>query len=487
MRAADRAWGWLAWAHRWAGVALCLLFAVWFASGAILLFVPYPSLGETARWDSGTPADMTRLAIGPGQALTARPDATALRLIGLAGRPVYVLSKGGEPDRVVAGDSGAVLSELAPEAARSIAEAFRNMPADAVAGPLAYDQWTVPNGLDAARPYYRVSFADPEGTTLYISARTGEALQRTTASARFWNYLGSVLHWIYFTPIRRSWSLWDQLVWWLSLAATGLTAAGFVLGIYRTANARGRGLSPFRKWMRWHHIVGLFAGVFVFTWILSGWLSMDHGRLFSTGEASAGQMARMAGRSLAQTADAVPLDFLRGLEAPMEIRFGAVASEPVVMVARQAAPPVIYTGESGAMTAHDAVPAPLLLAGIHAVWPDAAMTEAGIAPGDDFYVMAEEMAGGLALFASHAGPKREVYVDTRTGRIAKVMDGSRRAYAWWYYALHTLRAPSFTGDGAVHASLVLLLLAAGFAFSVTGVVIAVKRLARDLLPRPVNR
>jgi uncharacterized membrane protein len=32
--------------HRWWGVAFCLLFAMWFASGAVMHFVPYPARGE---------------------------------------------------------------------------------------------------------------------------------------------------------------------------------------------------------------------------------------------------------------------------------------------------------------------------------------------------------------------------------------------------------------------------------------------------------
>ncbi len=38
--------GFLAALHRWWGVAFCLLFAMWFASGAVMHFVPYPERHE---------------------------------------------------------------------------------------------------------------------------------------------------------------------------------------------------------------------------------------------------------------------------------------------------------------------------------------------------------------------------------------------------------------------------------------------------------
>lgn len=35
--------------HRWLGIAFCLLFAMWFASGIVMHFVPFPSLTEVER------------------------------------------------------------------------------------------------------------------------------------------------------------------------------------------------------------------------------------------------------------------------------------------------------------------------------------------------------------------------------------------------------------------------------------------------------
>src|SRR5215475_13638603 len=36
----------LATLHRWWGIAFCLLFAMWFASGIVMHFVPYPTRAE---------------------------------------------------------------------------------------------------------------------------------------------------------------------------------------------------------------------------------------------------------------------------------------------------------------------------------------------------------------------------------------------------------------------------------------------------------
>jgi hypothetical protein len=35
--------------HRWLGILFCLLFAMWFASGIVMHFVPFPALTEAER------------------------------------------------------------------------------------------------------------------------------------------------------------------------------------------------------------------------------------------------------------------------------------------------------------------------------------------------------------------------------------------------------------------------------------------------------
>ena len=72
-----------------------------------------------------------------------------------------------------------------------------------------------------------------------------------------------------------------------------------------------------------------------------------------------------------------------------------------------------------------------------------------------------------------------VYVDRYSGRFLAVMDASRRSYAWIYYALHTLQFPGLIAHPEVRTVVVLTLLALGFVFSVTRVILSVVRLRRE--------
>lgn len=469
----------LAWFHRWAGVVLCVLFVVWFASGAVLHFVGFPSLPMSDRLAGSDVIDLARLRVDPSSALAQAANAEDLRLVSAEGRPVY-LATSGTHLTAIAGDTGRVLEERSAASARNIAERFARTSTARVDGAFDYDQWTVHQQFDRYRPLFRVRLNDVDDTDLYVSARTGEVVQRTRGTERAWNWCGAVLHWIYFTPVRKDWSVWNQLVWWISLAALLTSVVGTWLGIVRLAAVRATRRptwSPFRGWLRWHHLIGLFASIVVLSWIFSGWLSMDHGRLFSRGEVMPAQASRMRGMPLSAIARVSSLDRLRAAGPATEIILSAVAGRPF-LAARGGSSNVtesrIVWLDTGAV-APAPLPQEVLLAGLRAVWPHVivATQRSG---SDTMYRLAESVSpDALAVQVTGVGPTR-VYVDRVTGRLLVVMDRSRRAYAWVYYCLHTLHFPALSAHPGLRTVVVLLLLALGLAFSTTGIVLGVKRM-----------
>jgi hypothetical protein len=255
--------------HRWLGVGFCLLFAMWFASGIVMHFVPFPELTEAARF-AGLPAiDVSRVRHGPDEAVVAShvEEARRVRLIQRPDGPVYIVGGASKPTAVRADDlSDATVAS--DQLALAVAQAHaRQLGIDAaraiVASVADYDQWSVPNGYDEHRPLYRVALHDPSGFELYVSSRTGEVVLDTTRTERAWNYPGSVVHWIYPTVLRRNWAAWDKVVWTLSLGALVAAVTGVVLGVTRMRVSRSGLGSPFRGWHAWHHILGLFTATFV--------------------------------------------------------------------------------------------------------------------------------------------------------------------------------------------------------------------------------
>lgn len=469
----------LVWFHRWLGIATCVVFALWFASGAVLLFKPFPSLDRASRMALAAPIDGDAVALSPRQALVGQGDATGLRLVERAGAPSYVVdtAKGAV---AVDARSGARLPFLDEAQTGAIAARFAGKTPAAITGPFDYDQWVVHNQFDPLRPFYRLDLGDAAGTQFYVSARTGEIVQRTTASDRGWNWVGAVLHWAYFTPLRSSFTAWDQTVWWFSFVAMLVAIAGTVLGVIRTVavrRARRPGLTFFRlKWLRWHHLLGLFASAFVLTWILSGWLSMDHGRLFSRGQVREAQAIDYAGLPLVDAAARVEPEALRALTGARDIQFMAIAGAPLMIAADR----------NGQSSFHDADGRMLSVAerdrliqrGIASAWPGRPVTTGAAVPSTDVYALAEGMPLSAQRYDRDSPASVSIYVDENEGRILTVMDRSRAAYAWIYYALHTFNFPGLTTRPLLRYVLVLIPLFLGFLFSVTGIVIGYRRLRK---------
>ncbi len=457
--------------------------ALWFASGAVLHFVPFPSLSESERLEKGARINLSRVQVTPAAVLGLAPGANRLRLVDVTGRPVYILQPFDGHVLAVAADTGQPLPVLSGNDAREIAMAFQGANATRVEGPLIYDQWTVAQEFNPFRPFFRVSFSDAARTALYVSARTGEVMQRTTAPERFWNWCGANIHWIYFSALRVRWSTWDRVVWWVSLVALSTTVAGVCLGWVRFANARclrGRRLTPFRGWLGWHHRIGLFGGTFVLVWIFSGWLSMDHGRLFPTGRPTSEQVSRLQGRSLESIADALTIPAIRASGDASEIIAGAIAGRAFLAARGVGGPTRVWWLDAPAAEPTERIPDSWLVAGVRAAWPDRPVEDRGVIAAGDLYSMAEGMP--VATRAIHVGGSQpvDVYVDQVSGRIVTAMDSNRRAYAWLYYALHTFKFPALAGEPKLRHLAILGPLALGFVFSVTGVIVAVTRLRLTL-------
>ncbi|WP_230599111.1 PepSY domain-containing protein [Xanthomonas albilineans] len=473
-----RVWARLAWLHRWLGVLLCLSFMVWFSSGMVMLFVPFPSLPDTARWSHSEPLALAQVRIAPAMALAHSHSDAGLRLLSVAGQPRYVIAQDAQL-RSLDGRTGAPLGLLSATQAHLVAARFGHAPVRRLTGPLETDQWIVHQRFDPWRPFYRVDMDDSQDTTLYISARTGEVMQRTRAVERRWNWLGSIPHWVYFTVLRHDFGAWDRSVWWLGLTALVGALTGTALGLYRSWHYRHRnadGWSPYRGMLKWHHGLGLAGAVIVLAWIFSGWLSMDHGRLFSRGQPSAQALQRYAMTDLRTALTKATPAMLRALDGSSEIDFQVVGgqawasgyggSTATATLGIQA-----DTGDARLLSSPERARA-IRSAAQHA-WSVAATPR----PRDDALYREADAITTDALRISLVAPQdAELYIDTHSGHPLLLLDASRQAYAWLYFALHTTRVPGLVEYPRLRIALQLLLLTTGWCLSLTGTILAVKRL-----------
>jgi hypothetical protein len=271
--------------HRYLGIAIGLVMAMWCASGFVMLYVSYPALDNTQRlqglepisWQGCCASAKIATALGVDVAddfsiemVAGRPILSVLMAVG--DRRAFDLQTG-DPVEAITRDESLVV------AVRHAKTLYINQ-APHYQALIQRDQWTVSEQFNRDRPLHRIAFDDADGTELYVSSR-GAIVQQTTSRQRMWNWVGAVPHWLYPTILRQHGAAWSQVVIWLSLAGVFLTVIGLYIGIAHWRAMQGRGWSPYKGLSLWHHLNGLFFGLLTLTWVGSGLVSMSPWGLFS--------------------------------------------------------------------------------------------------------------------------------------------------------------------------------------------------------------
>lgn len=461
----------LIYTHRWLGIALGLLFAVWFISGIVMMYARMPELSSTVR--------LARLPAINASSIREAPPAligdeiTRLTIGTLEGRPVYRVTAGGRT-QILFADSGGQAPAVDADQAMRIARAF-----DGGHHTLRYDarltdadQWSF--AIRGRMPVHRIAVDDPAGTELYVAEAGGDVLLKTDASGRFWGWIGAVPHWLYFTPIRRNAALWNEIVIWLSIAGTVTCLVGMAWGVWRWSPQRGyrlrrgRQWSPYAGWMRWHHYAGLIFGLVTITWVFSGLLSMDPWDWHPGTAPTREQRNGVTGGAIDAAALTVPR-----LRAAVQA-FGSAMPKEIDIVR--------FRGAHYAIAASGVVAIGEPQSGVQARLPESAFTDlAGLAmPGiaienqqwlndyDAYYYDRGRNLPLPVLRAKYADQQRTwLYFDPKRAAVVRKEERLSRLNRWLYHGLHSLDFPFLYYQRPLWDIVVTTLSLGGLALSAT--------------------
>ena len=471
--------------HRWISIALCLMFAAWFASGIVMIYVPFPSLSDGDRIERSEFVDTSDITSLSESFKAAEINiASRIRLLQYQERPILVVE--GDSSKVVAvfADSSELVPKLTVENSRDIAEKFSDSPIISVSDQIMYDQWVVHDRFDPYRPFFRVDLDDEDRTHLYVSTKTTEVHQKTNRQQRLWNYFGAVIHWIYPTVIRKDWALWDQLVWWVSLFGILGVIAGIILGLKHSVTGWKRGSqllsSPFSGWLAWHHKLGFIFGVFVLLWIFSGWLSMDHGRLFSTPNPTLNQETNLRGIHLSDALNQVTQEDLNKFSNVREFEISALDGRAMLIAKNGQTSEFLFT-EANSSPNQDYLISTARSA-VSQAWPETAIKSSYMVAADDVYGHLREGSFPKKTLRIVLDDIDEtwVHINLDDGHIVSVMDKSRRLYRWLFNGIHSLDLPGFSNKRPLWDIFMVVLMLTGTIFSITGLILAYKKLVRPI-------
>ncbi|MBD8628315.1 PepSY domain-containing protein [Oxalobacteraceae sp. CFBP 8753] len=495
---------WLFLTHRWLGIGGCVLFAMWFASGIVMMYVGYPKLTDAERLAHLPALSQNAPLLAPDVAL-ARAGVTGsldgLRLAASSGgRAVYVATPS------ASGKTGAiVIDAISGARVESVNAADALASAGAWAGPgvnvlyrdvIDEDAFTHSRGLDAQRPLHRVEVNDADRTLLYVSGKTGEVVRDATRSEQLWNYAGAWIHWLY--PFRGNvfQPYWTSIVNYLAIAGIAAALSGTVAGIlrwrFRTPYRSGARTPYPGAMMRWHHVTGLLFALVTIAWIFSGLMSMNPWHIFDTGAPKLRIEAMQGGPLTLTGRDAAPPTLLTASTgAVRELRWVRVLGQNRVLAYHAGGAPQVLDSHTARPVTLDT--AALWAAATHLVDAPVARVEQ-LAAYDLYYYArdAHTMMGGadkplpafrLVFDDPHA---TWVHLDPHTGAVLGHIDSGKRTSRWLFAMLHSWDWLPLLERRPLWDIVLVVLSLGGLLLSVTGVVIGWRRLGKKLRPAGVN-
>lgn len=471
--------------HRILGTALSVLFLMWFVSGIVMMYHTYPSVSPEARLQHAE--TMGAEGLQPMQELRSLWPSDTLPIASLtmervAGMDLARLTTADGQERAFSLRTGQPVERLTDGQLSSVAARWSHSQPVLQEKMEAIDVWLIGAMPFREYPVYHYAFADDHQSEVYLSSRTGRVLQFTDRRSRFWAWVGAIPHWVYITKLRATGRQpWTDVVLWLSGFGIAMTLSGLMVGVRSLLKARRRRrLTPYVKpAFRWHHLLGLGFGLFVLTWIFSGFMSLadapqwlwpvheQHSARDLWPDTLSTHRFRLDYRRVLSSADVRTLQLME------------IAGEPVYRVETAQGTRLVHASDTVPtdFSIDDEVCRRMVtrLHGDHSVSSVVLMDSY-----DNYYVSQKHRLPLPVYKVSVSDADRSTYYINPSDGACRYYNTNRRAGKWMYTGLHSLNTAWMTSHPTLRQLLMWLLLLGGTAVSLTGFILAVRRIRRGL-------
>lgn len=441
-----------------------------------MMYVQYPDLDRNEQLSGLQPLDLNALNACCGTNLSGADAALAVHHYSvetLLGQLVVRLAlTNGEP-RTLNLRTGQWLDTWSHETLDAVARQYaqaRSWTPPLASAVVERDQWTVQSGFDPHRPLLK--FTNADGLQWYVSNRTAEVVQATSTRERFWNWLGSVIHWIYPTVLREHPAIWAQTVIWLAIVSLFLTVTGLLIGIRQFTTRTTPRRSPYRGWTLWHHYIGLIFGALTLTWLVSGIFSLS-------------PWGALEGRGFGAEADA-----LNGVNAPLQEVVATIASLAKLPEGTRRLSSAYWLGRPYFLAwndrgiakrlSTDGIAESITLSDVQlaaATIRDDAAELTTLNSADGYYYSHHDTREFPVYLISYADGER-YYLNELSGELTLALDSNRRWSRWVFEALHRGDFHAVVRMRPVWDVLMLFALLGVTAGATTGTYLAVKHLTK---------
>ena len=436
--------------HRYVGIAIGLLVLLWCLSAFVMMYVQFPQLSEREQLAALPVLDTEHCCKFDVAALSSSPEIMGFVIESLASQPVLRVRTRDGYSRSFDLVTGTEIYSIDEDTARRQAISYFTQAGISNSARLLSivdrDQWTVAGNYDPLRSFYLFAANDAQASRIYISEINGIPVQDTTRYERGWNWVGSVIHWIYPTILRKHVGTWAQVIIWTTLISLFLVLVGIYLGIRQFRVQRDGGFSPYKGIALWHHYTSLIFGVLTLTWLLSDLSFMLESLPVVT----------------------LPKNTVRIRSAPYDGDFAVLALGTDNAVSRLHG----HSLDANPLDDEDWSRLPALLA------PESDVIEAGwITKDDEFYFSHHEKVElpAYRIIVDDAEHTR-YYHHRKSAELIRKVDAGARGFRWWFDALHRGDFATLSQKRPLWDFIMLPLLIGVTIGAITGVYLGFRRL-----------
>ena len=466
--------------HQLLGTALSILFVMWFLTGFVMIYHNFPKMQESVQRHAlyslkAIPRDSLEVNLKT-LVPQVKPDSLSLRMFSnsvygfsysLGGKTTLYPSEGKPRDRYT-------LKEVDLYAKR------------AFSAPIIYvdtlhylDRWIPYEKHLEQMPILRYHYGDESRTELYVSQVTGEGVQYSTESSRFYAWIGAIPHWLYILDLRFYRDTWANIVITVSGLGAFMCLSGLILGGMAYIK-RYRKRKDFRSMypkgvFRWHHVTGFIFGVFVFSFSFSGMMSLQKipQWLVSTHRPELSTLSQ--DKSIQIAPSDYPLSIgqlLSQLSSKdvLKVSFRSYGEKPYYQVLT--ADTTIFVDASEAQAKPLKLDSIDVKRWVDALHPQEKYTIILLKEYDNYYINKKQ---NLPLPVFHVQvedkDKTSYYIDPKTASV-RYFNRNTRLRRWTYQALHSFTFKGLVGHGIGWNILMFTAMIGGTIVSCTGLVLA---------------
>ncbi len=470
--------------HRILGTLLSILFFMWFFTGLVLIYHTFPKVNQKQKVVT---LELLGENLPPVSSVLNRiPENSEIKSLSVdkyLGQTTFHIETAEKKYDVLA-DSTLHLPPVDWSRIEAVARVWCKAPIAKIDTLHKLDQWIPFGKLKKEFPIYKFHFNDSEKHQLYVSSKSAKVLQFTTKKQRFWAWMGAIPHWVYFTLIRQDRDLWITSIICLGILGILMTLSGIYVGIdayYKQYKKQGNLSSPYKKrWYWWHHVTGILFGIFVFTWIFSGTMSVVDTPKW-LGKTTKEYPIKEKMNSKIPAFSDYPLDYREVLKAYqgkiVSIQWGRFRDKPLYHIKTKKKKVTIDASEDSVKSLY--LTEASVLEAVSAIHNDSTSKKIELLHQYDSYYIAR--SGHLPLPVYKVTVKNKdgscYYVNPSTGKY-RYVDNHYRWGFWLYPGTHSLKIKWLVNHPLVWTIVMWVLLLGGALVSLTGVILGFRYIVR---------